>query len=148
MNEKDDKGLVLAVGGISLAWLVFFASQIRVLSLETATLEEQYKAVTQQVESAKATEAHTDEALQKREALIRHSQESEVRYSEFFEELIELARVDPDARFITQKWRIQSNQPSAHGGAEPSLPDQPRALQLDLKDVRSPRPFIAPKPLR
>ena len=109
MNEKDDKGLVLAIGGISLAWLVFFAAQIRVLSLETAILEEQHKAFTQQAESAKTTEAHTDEVLQKREAQIRHSQESEIRYTNFFNELIELSKVDPDARVLVLKWKIQSN---------------------------------------
>ena len=109
MNERDERALVLAVGGIALAWLVFFAAQIRVLSLEGAILEEQHKTLTQQVASAQTTEAHTEEALQKREAQIRQSQESEGRYTNFFNELIELSKVDPDARVLVMKWKIQTN---------------------------------------
>ena len=127
MNENDDRGLVLAIGGISLAWLVFFAAQIRVLSLETAIFEEQHKALTEQVESAKTTEAHTDEALQKREEQIRNAQKSEIRYTDFFNELIELAKVDPDARVLVLKWKIQSNSTSnpasqTHPGAADAPP--------------------------
>jgi predicted membrane metal-binding protein len=126
VNEKDDRGLVLAIGGISLAWLVFFAAQIRILSLETAIFEEQHKALTQQVESAKTTEVHTDEALQKRESQIRKSQASEIRYTNFFNDLIELSKVDPDARVLVLKWKIQSN-PTANPPpqTQPSAADVP-----------------------
>ncbi|NBV84710.1 MAG: hypothetical protein EBS01_00235 [Verrucomicrobia bacterium] len=126
MNDKDERGLVLAIGGISLAWLVYFAAQLRILSLETAMLEEQQKTLTKQIEAATATETHTDEVLQKRELQIRHSQESEMRYTNFFNELIELSKIDPDARVLVLKWKIQSN-PNVRplNLAQPGAPDFP-----------------------
>jgi len=131
VNEKDDRGLVLAIGGISLAWLVFFAAQIRVLSLETAIFDEQHKALTQQLESAKTTETHTDEALQKREAQIRHAQETEIKYTDFFKELIELSKVDPDARVLVLKWKIQSNPPA-------NPPSQTQSGAADATSLKRP----------
>ena len=112
MTESDHRGMVLAQGGLALAALVYLAAQTRTVFLEKPMLEAQKTFLVQRLSALKTTDKQTGEAIEKREFQIKRGQELEAKYAAMLTELLELSKVDPDARALTLKWKIQSSQPS------------------------------------
>ena len=144
--------MVLAQGGLALAALVFLGAQTRMALMERPMLEGQNSFLTQRLSSIKATELQTDDALKARDEQIKRAQDTETRYAAMLTELLELSKVDPDARAITQKWKIQSAQtPSPESNsAAPSASAQTRQVEIhdskDPKDVKGQKSPAAPAP--
>lgn len=119
MNEtthSEDKGLPITLAVIGLAIILFVSAQLRVVGIEKPMLEAQLNASAQRLTATKAAQIQAEEALLKREEQVKALAETEAKYAALLTELIELAKVDPDARAITQKWKIQQ-QGQAAGGA-------------------------------
>ena len=131
--------MVLAQGGLALAALVFLGAQTRLAVMERPMLEGQNSFLTQRLSGMKTTELQTDDALKSRDEQIKRAQDTETRYAAMLTELLELSKVDPDARAITQKWKIQSAPPAAaeSNSTAPSPASQTRPAEIhDGKDAK------------
>jgi hypothetical protein len=107
METKDYNGIVLALGGLAVSSMVFFLTQLRNTSLERSMLEAQRAAAVARKTSMQEGVTAADEALKTREKQIQRAQKLESEYALLLTDLLELANIDPDARAITNKWKIQ-----------------------------------------
>jgi hypothetical protein len=62
----------------------------------------------------------TEEALQRRDLQLRKAEETESFYAGLLTELVELAKVDPAANAIVQKWKIQHERVFDVGSGAPA----------------------------
>jgi hypothetical protein len=107
METKDYNGIVLALGGLAVSAMVFFLTQLRNTSLERSMLEAQRAAAVARKTSMQEGITAADEALKAREKKLQRAQKLESEYALLLTDLLELANIDPDARAITSKWKIQ-----------------------------------------
>ena len=107
MEENDYKGIVLALGALAVSAMVFFLTQLRNTSLERSMLEAQRAAAVARRTSMQEGITAADEALKTREKKLQRAQKLESEYALLLTDLLELANIDPDARAITNKWKIQ-----------------------------------------
>ena len=146
MTESDARGLVLAQGGLALAALIFLGAQTRMVLMERPILEGQNSVLTQRLSTMKATESQTDDALKIREEQIKRAQDTETRYAAMLTELLELSKVDPDARAITQKWKIQSAQPASPESSAPVPPASSQTRPSEIQNAKESKESKTPKP--
>ena len=57
----------------------------------------------------KTASEQVGEAIALSDPQIKRASEIETQYVKLFTDLLELAKVDPDARSITQKWKIKAS---------------------------------------
>ena len=107
MTDNDYRGLVIAVGALAVSGMVFFLTQIRTIVLERPMLAAQRKTAAARKESMHEGITRADEVLRQREERIQKVQRLEGEYALLLTDLLELSEVDPDARAITIKWKIQ-----------------------------------------
>ena len=130
----------LDIGALSvtlwvLAGLLVIGGQLRVALIEKPYAATQLNYAAQKLTNLKTTQTQTDEAIEKREQQIKRASAMETQYAALLTDLIEIAKVDPDARMITQKWKIQQQgqsqpqEPSAKPSPEPQAasPAKPKA---------------------
>lgn len=137
VTSSEDKGISIAIAALALAAVLFIGAQLRVAAIEKPMLEAQLNASAQRLTATKAAQVQAEEALQKREEQVKALSETEAKYAAFLTELLELAKTDPDAKAITQKWKIQQQ------GAPVS--DAPASVQQDGKPAKGPAPVGPPK---
>jgi hypothetical protein len=107
METKDYNGIVLALGALAVGAMIFFLTQLRNTSLERSMLEAQRAAAVARRTSMQEGITAADEALKAREKKLQRAQKLESEYALLLTDLLELANIDPDARAITSKWKIQ-----------------------------------------
>ncbi len=112
-----------------LAGLIVIGGQLGVALLEKSLCESQLNFAARKLTTLKTTHTQTEEALEKREQQIKRASALETQYAALLTDLIEIAKVDPDARLITQKWKIQQQgqSPAPEPAAKPSPEPQPTA---------------------
>ena len=64
--------------------------------------------------------------------------EMEAKYAALLSELIELAKVDADARAITQKWKIQQQGQASESGAQELKPVKAQAVAPQSPKAKAP----------
>lgn len=107
METNDYRGIVLTLGALAVSAIVVFLTQLRNTSLERSMLEVQRTAAVARRTSMQEGITAADEALKTREKQIHRAQKLESEYALLLTDLLELANIDPDARAITNKWKIQ-----------------------------------------
>lgn len=112
MTDNDYRGLVIAVGALTVSAMVFFLTQLKIAMLERPMLEAQRTAAAARKASMQEGLAQAEGALKQRETQIQRVQKLEAEYAQLLTDLLELAKVDLDARDITLKWKIQQQAPS------------------------------------
>lgn len=123
MNQSDDRGIVLALGSLAVGALMFLFAEMRVALCERAIFKGQIGQMGRKLRECKTALQKTEEAVQRRDHLLKKADEVETFYAGLLTELIELAKVDQGARIIVQKWKIQhDNAGSAGAGAPASKP--------------------------
>ena len=115
MNQSDDRGVVLALGSLAVGALVFLSAEMRVALCDRSILKGQVGQMGRRLRDVKTSLQKTEEAVQRRDHLLRKAEEVEAFYAGLLTELIELAKVDPVAQVIVQKWKIQHDQTGAAG---------------------------------
>ena len=115
MNQSDDRGVVLALGSLAVGALVFLSAEMRVALCDRSILKGQVGQMGRRLRDVKTSLQKTEEAVQRRDHLLRKAEEVEAFYAGLLTELIELAKVDPAAQVIVQKWKIQHDQTGASG---------------------------------
>ncbi len=116
-RSETDAGASRSVGGLDIgalnvtlwvvAGLIVLGGQLGVALIEKPYSAAQLNYSAQKLTNLKATQTQTDEAIEKREQQIKRAAGMETQYAALLTDLIEIAKVDPDARMITQKWKIQ-----------------------------------------
>jgi hypothetical protein len=97
----------LSVALWAVAGIVLLAGQLSVALIEQPHTAAQLTYAAQRLTAVKTTQTQTDEAIEKREQQIKRASALETQYAALLTDLLEIAKVDPDARTITQKWKIQ-----------------------------------------
>jgi hypothetical protein len=120
MNQSDDRGVVLALGSLAVGALVFLSAEMRVALCDRSILKGQVGQMGRRLRDVKTSLQKTEEAVQRRDHLLRKAEEVEAFYAGLLTELIELAKVDPAAQVIVQKWKIQHDQTGAAGSGAPA----------------------------
>jgi len=112
-----------------LAGLIVIGGQLGVALVEKSFCESQLNYAARRLTAVKTTQTQTEEAIEKREQQIKRASALETQYAALLTDLIEIAKVDPDARVITQKWKIQQQgqSQSQEPAAKPSPEPQPTA---------------------
>jgi hypothetical protein len=123
MEDFEDKGVAITLGVLALSGLVLLAAHMKSLSLERNLLEKQLVVLAERVTAAKLARKQVDEAFEQREQQVKRAAAMEAQYAGLLTDLLELAKVDPDARLVTQKWKIQSNGDRSGGGTPPESSD-------------------------
>ena len=109
MEASDLKPVELSLAILALWALIFTGAQARVVAIESRVQQGQLTAAAERLAAVKKVRDETSQAISEREGQIADGQQQEVRYATLLTALLELAKVDPDARSIVQKWKIQSN---------------------------------------
>jgi regulator of protease activity HflC (stomatin/prohibitin superfamily) len=109
MSESEDKGVAMTLGVLALTGVVLVAVQIKSLSFERGILEKQLVALAERVTASKLARKQVDEAFEQREQQIKRASATEAQYAGLLTDLLELSKTDPEARLVTQKWKIQAS---------------------------------------
>jgi hypothetical protein len=120
MNQSDDRGVVLALGSLAVGALMFLFAEMRVALCERSILKGQIAQMGRRLRDIKTSLQKTEEAVQRRDNQLKKADEIEAFYAGLFTELIELAKADPTAHAIVQKWKIQHEQTGAAGSGSPA----------------------------
>jgi Tfp pilus assembly protein PilN len=113
MSESNDRGIVLALGSLAVAAFVFVFAEMSVAIDERAILKGQIAGMGQRLKDVKVILQKVEEAMGKRDQQLKKADETEAVYAALLTDLIELANVDPTARAIVQKWKIQHDPAAA-----------------------------------
>ncbi len=113
MSQSDDRGVVLALGSLAVGALVFLFAEMRVALCDRAILKGQIGQMGRRLRDIKVSLQKTEEAAQRRDHQLKKVEGIEAFYAGLLTELIELAKVDPAAHAIVQKWRIQRDEAEA-----------------------------------
>jgi hypothetical protein len=122
-NPSEDKSLSLTLVALAVAAILAVGTQLRVAAIEKPMLEAQLNASAQRLTATKSAQVQAEEALQKREEQVKSLSETEAKYAAFLTELLELAKTDPDAKAVTQKWKIQQQGAPANDSPAVSQPE-------------------------
>ncbi len=132
MRDNEYRSVIFVLGALSVSALVFFLTELRNTSLERPILRSQRAAAWARRVSLQSGNAEADQILEKRELQIARMQKLEADYAQLLTDLLELAKVDPDARAVTNKWKIQqqAQSPPSEAAAPVSsaLETKPRAV--------------------
>jgi hypothetical protein len=109
VEASDLKRVELSLVILALWALIFTGAQARVVAIESRVQQGQLTAAAERLAAVKKVRDETSQAISEREKQIADGQQQEVRYAALLTALLELAKEDPDARLIVQKWKIQSN---------------------------------------
>jgi hypothetical protein len=123
MDDFEDKGVAITLGVLALSGLVLLGAQMKSLSMERNLLEKQLVVLAERVTASKLARKQVDEAFEQREQQVKRAAAMEAQYAGLLTDLLELSKVDPDARLVTQKWKIQSSGEQNGGGTPPEGSD-------------------------
>jgi len=110
---------------LSLAFAIFFASQIGAASRTSATITWQLNNLEKGLTELKGAEKQLDDLIEKAKPVVEQGGKVQENYTKLFKEVIDLAKTDKDAQAVVEKWKIQSNEPApgtapAGGAAAPA----------------------------
>ena len=102
---------------LALAFAIFLAAQLTSVNRSGKTMRWQLSNLDQQNTNIQEAQKKLANLIQQREDLVKQSAQVQQRYTALFNELLDLAGDDEDAKTVVQKWGIQK-QASAAGGTE------------------------------
>ena len=118
MPEFEDKGVAITLGVLALSGIVLVAGHLKAVSLDKSLLEKQLVVLAERVTASKAARKQVDEAFEQREQQVKRVAATEAQYAGLLTDLLELAKADPDAKQVVQKWKIQSSDGAQQGATE------------------------------
>lgn len=109
MEDFEDKGVAITLGVLALSGVVLVAGQMKTVALDKTLLEKQIATLADRVSAAKEARKQVDEAFEQREMQVKRAVATEAQYAGLLTDLLELSKVDPEARLVVQKWKIQAS---------------------------------------
>ena len=123
----------------SLAGLVFVAAHLHGACVDWRLGRAQLEVLQSRHESTRVTLVQAEESLKQREVQIQNGSANEAKYASIFNDLLELAKSDADARQLTLKWKIQRE-----GEATQEAPATSAAAAQPPSENRLSKPGIKP----
>lgn len=123
MNTFENNLVSITLGLVALSGTVLLAGHLRSVSLERSLLEKQLVLLAERVTASKTARKQVDDAFEQREQQVKRVAKTEAQYAGLLTDLLELAKVDADARVVVQKWKIQASG-DADSGAEEDTSSQ------------------------
>ena len=110
-NSHQTSGMSthIPVAILSLAVAIYFGVQIRNTSKQTEIMRWQLGNLDKQTENLKAAQKQYAEALSKSEDTVKRADQVQGQYVKLFEDLLELAKDDKDAKEVVDQWGIKRN---------------------------------------
>jgi hypothetical protein len=108
MEDFEDKGVAITLGVLALAGVVLVGGHMKTVSLDKSLLERQMAVLADRVTAAKEARKQVDDAFEQRETQVKRAVATEAQYAGLLTDLLELSKVDPEARVVVQKWKIQA----------------------------------------
>jgi hypothetical protein len=146
MEDFEDRGVAITLGVLALSGIVMLAGHMKSVSLDRSLLEKQLAVLADRVIASKTARKQVDEALEQREQQLKRTSATEAKYAGLLTDLLELSTVDPDARAVVQKWKIQASadaQPVSSEGAPKQA--TPSSENRAVKPLQSAPPAQKPK---
>lgn len=98
---------------LALAFAVLLAAQIGASKKSSEIMAWQRDTLEKQIASMQALDKQLGEEFTKREPLVKQSAELQNQLQSLLNDLLDLAKDDPDAKQIIEKWKIQRAAPPA-----------------------------------
>jgi septal ring factor EnvC (AmiA/AmiB activator) len=112
--------LHLPLALFALAIAIFFAAQISTVNRSGKTMRWQLANFDKQNSNLKDAQKQFAELLQAREKLVKQSGQVQEQYTALFNDVLDLAKDDADAKTVVEKWGIQRQPNPPAGGAAPA----------------------------
>ncbi len=109
MSNPEDKGVPITLALLALSALTVLGALLQSLKVEKLSAAQQLTLIAERVTALKAASEQAGEAIALSDPQIKRASEIETQYVNLFTDLLELAKVDSDARSITQKWKIKAS---------------------------------------
>jgi hypothetical protein len=126
VSDSEVKGVSITLALLALSALTVLGALLQSLKIEKISSAQQLTLMAERVTALKTASEQAGEAIAHSEPQIRRAAEIETQYVNLFTELLELAKIDPDARSVTQKWKIkasgESNTPQVQAEFSESQP--------------------------
>ena len=98
---------------LALAAAIFLGAQIGAVHQGSKTMQWQLENLDQQNANLKEAQQQLAAAITARDELVKQSGQIQQQYTAVFTDLLDLAKNDPDAAKIVNKYKIQLNAPPA-----------------------------------
>ncbi len=108
------------VGVVALALSLFLTAQILATNQNGQTLRWQSGNLKTQLANLETAEKSFADSIKQRDAVVQQAEQIKAQYTTLLTELLELAKVDADARRVVEKYRIQNQAPAASATPSPS----------------------------
>ena len=94
---------------LSLAVAIYFGVQLRNTSKQAEIMRWQLGNLDKQTENLTAAKKQYSDALTKSEDTVKQADQVQGQYVKLFEDLLDLAKDDKDAKEVVEKWGIKKN---------------------------------------
>ena len=101
----------LPLGLLALAICLYFGVEYRTASKQAEIMRWQLGNLDKQADTLKAASKNNNEQLIKAEVSWKEAEKIQEQYVNMFNELLDIARDDKDAREVVEKWGIKRNEP-------------------------------------
>ena len=112
--------LHLPLALLALAIAIFLGAQIASVNQSGKTMRWQLANYDKQNSNLKDAQTQFAELLRKREELVKQSSQVQQQYTALFNDVLDLAKDDADAKTVVDKWGIQRQPNPPAGGAPPA----------------------------
>ena len=126
MEDFEGKGITITLGVLAFSGIALVGAQMKSLSQDRILWNKQLVVLAERVTASKLARKQVDEAFEQRKQQVKRAEETEIQYAELLTDLLELSKVDPEAKLVTQKWKIQSS------GEAPAAASDAAAAQAGL----------------
>src|SRR4051812_43414802 len=103
-NESSSFNVQLPVTLLALAAAVFLGAQIGAVNRSGSTMRWQLTNFDTQITNLKDAKKQFAEAIVKREDQVKQSGQVQAQYTALLNEVLDLSKVDEDAKKLVQKW--------------------------------------------
>ena len=118
MNPNaSSPGFHLPLALLASTVAILLVSQIGSAQQSTGFIRWQSDALAKQLESLQTLDKQADQAIEKRNVLVKQTGELKAQLETVLKDLLELAKDDPDAQEIIKKYGVQRTAPAEDSGA-------------------------------
>jgi hypothetical protein len=110
---------------IALTLAVFIASQIGAVRQQSKVMQWQLGNANKQIETFTEGEKQLAQLVEQRGTMVKQSGEIQAQFQTFLNDVLELAKDDPDTKKVVEKWKIQRNEPAAPAAGAAAAPAKP-----------------------
>ncbi len=117
IDAPSTLGIQLPIILLALAAAGFLAAQIGALNRGGKTIRWQLDSMDKQIANLKVGKSQYDDLVAKRVDLLKQSEAVQSQYSALLNDVMDLAKSDPDVKKLVEKWGVQRQTPPPQSAA-------------------------------